>query len=202
MRNGYFFDTPTTVDIQEKLKVGGEVIRLQEGVIYQENFKKSPFGRVIETLFALRQNHENENNDLMQNLVKLILNSLYGVQIRKYIIEFYKCESEHWMQTEYDENVLDYGRSPNGKYIVNFKKDDSLDGDNDVKKTLPSHLAAFILSISKRIMNNFIRQISGFYNNSIYYGDADRLYLEKSYWDVLDKANFAGKSLCQGERDY
>ena len=81
-------------------------------------------------------------------------------------------------------------------------KDDGLDGDNNVKNTLPSHLGAFILSNSKRNMNNFIREIDGFYNTSIYYGDTDSLYVEKKYWDVLDKANLAGKILCQGKNDY
>ena len=38
----------------------------------------------------------------MQNLVKLIMNSLYGVQIRKDSDHFLKCKSERWMQTEYD----------------------------------------------------------------------------------------------------
>ena len=71
-----------------------------------------------------------------------------------------------------------------------------------MKITLPSHLGAFILSNSKRIMNNFIREINGFYINSIYYGDTDSLYIEKKYWDVLAKANLVGKNLCQGKNDY
>ena len=83
-----------------------------------------------------------------------------------------------------------------------MKKDAGLEGDNDVKNTIPSHLGAFILSNSKRIMNNFIREINGFYNNSIYYGDTDSLYIEKNYWDVLEKANLVGKKLCQGKNDY
>ena len=56
----------------------------------------------------------------MQGLVKLILNSLNGVQIRKDIDQFFKCKSEHWMETEYDDNVLDFWSLPKGKYIVNF----------------------------------------------------------------------------------
>ena len=83
-----------------------------------------------------------------------------------------------------------------------MKNDDGLNGDNNVKITLPSHLGAFILSNSKRIVNNFIREINGFFNISIYYGDTDSLYIEKKYWDVLDKANLAGKNLCQGKNDY
>ena len=51
-------------------------------------------------------------------------------------------------------------------------------------------------------MNNFIREINGFYNNSIYYGDTDSLYIERNYWDVLDKANLVGEGLCPGKNDY
>ena len=178
------------------------MVEIYEGVLYRENFKVSPFRKVIEKLFALRQKYKDEHNDLMQGLVKLIMNSLYGVQIRKDIDQSYKCKSQYWMETEYDENVLDYWRLPNGNYIVKLKKDDGLEEDNDVKNTLPSHLGAFILSNSKRIMNTFIREINGFYNNSIYYGDTDSLYIEKKYWDVLDKANLVGKNLCQGKNDY
>ena len=57
-----------------------------------------------------------------------------------------------------------------------MKNDDGLDDNNNVKKTMPSHLGAFILSNSKRNLNKFIRETNGFYNNSIYYGDTDSLY--------------------------
>ena len=105
MRNGYIIDTLTSVDINEMLKFGGEVIESYEGVIYRENFKISPFRKVIEKLFALRKKYKDEKNDLMQGLNKLIMISLYGVQIRKDINESYYCKSETWMKTEFDENV-------------------------------------------------------------------------------------------------
>ena len=202
MRNGYIIDTLTSVDIQEIAKIGGKVVKIYEGVFYRENFKVSPFRKVIEKLFALRQKCKDEKNDLMQNLVKLIMNSLYGVQIRRDINESYYCKSETWMKTEFDGNVLDYWKITNGNDIVKKKKDDGLDDDCDIKNTLPAVLGAFILSNSKRIMNNFIREINGFYNNSIYYTDCDSLYIEKKYWNVLDKANLVGENLCQGENDY
>ena len=83
------------------------------------------------------------------------------------------------MKTDFDESVLDYWRLQNGKYFVKMKKDDGLDDDCDNKSTLPAVLGAFILSYSKRIMNNFIGVINGFYNNSMYYGDTDSLFVEK-----------------------
>ena len=60
------------------------------------------------------------------------------------------------------------------KFHSEVKSDDGLDCDKDgVRNTLPSHLGAFTLSNSKRIMNIFLGEINGFYNNSIYYGDTD-----------------------------
>ena len=53
------------------------------------------------------------------------------------------------MQTEYDDNVLDYWKLSNGNYIVMMKKDDGLDYNNDKKNTLSFHLGAFILSNSQ-----------------------------------------------------
>ena len=47
MKNGYIQDTLTSVDIQEIVKIGGKVIEIYEGVIYRENFKVSPFKKVI-----------------------------------------------------------------------------------------------------------------------------------------------------------
>ena len=83
MRKGYIIDTLTSVDICEIVKIGVKVIQIYEGVLYRENFKVSPFRKVIEKLFALRQKYKDEHNDLMQRLFELIMNSLYGVQIRK-----------------------------------------------------------------------------------------------------------------------
>ena len=90
------------------------MIQIYEGVIYRKNFKISPFRRIIEKLFALRQKYKDEKNELLQGLVKLNMNSLYGVQIRKDIKESFYCKSETWMKTEFDENVLEYWRLSNG----------------------------------------------------------------------------------------
>ena len=47
MRNSYILDTLTSVDIQEIFKVGGIVFKTYQGVIYRENFKVSPFRKII-----------------------------------------------------------------------------------------------------------------------------------------------------------
>ena len=76
MRNRYVIDTLTSVDFCETVKIGGRVIEIYEGVFYRENFKISPFRKVIERLSASRQKYKDEHNDLMKGLVKLIMNSM------------------------------------------------------------------------------------------------------------------------------
>ena len=53
MRNGYFVDTLTSVEIQENVKIGGKVIEIYEGSIYREKFKTSPFRKIIDKLNCL-----------------------------------------------------------------------------------------------------------------------------------------------------
>ena len=64
MWKSYIIDTSTSVDIQKIVKIGGEVIEIYEGVTCRENFKISPYRKVKEKLFALRQKYKDEKNDL------------------------------------------------------------------------------------------------------------------------------------------
>ena len=129
MRNGYIIDTLTSVDICEIVKIGGKVIEIYEGVIYRENFKVSPFRKVIDISFKLRKKYKDENNDVMQLLVKLLMNSLYGENIRKDIEEKFVCKSEMWMETEDDERVKDYWKIGVNNYIVKMIDDKGLEDE-------------------------------------------------------------------------
>ena len=137
----------------------------------------------------------------MQLLVKLFMNSLYGEFLRKDILESYQCKSEMWMMSEYDERVLDYRKSNHGNYIVKMKDDEVLEDEVKKANTLPLQLAVFILSSSKRILNNFIHAIDGFYTNDVFYTDTDSLYIGNKHWDKLYKAGLVGKNLLQGKND-
>ena len=55
MRNGYIVETLTSVDFPEIVKIGGKAIEIYEGVTYRENYKISPFRKVIDKLLALRK---------------------------------------------------------------------------------------------------------------------------------------------------
>ena len=190
MRNGYIIDTLTSVDIQEIVKIGGKVIEIYEGVIYRENFKVSSFRKVIDKLFALRQKYKDEGNEVMQLLVKLLLNSLYGENIRKDIEEKFACKSEAWMMSDHDERVKDYWKISGINYIVKMIDDAVLEDEVKKLNTMPLHLGAFVLSNSKRIMNNFIHAINGFYTNDVYYTDTDSLRIENKHCMVFHNVWF------------
>ena len=89
-----------------------------------------------------------------------------------------------------------------GNYIIKMTDDPGL--ENEVKKmnTMPLHLRSFILSNNKRIMNNFIHAIIGFYRIDLYYEDTDGMYFEIKQWVKLDKAGLVVKILLQGKNDY
>ena len=76
--------------------------------------------------------------------------------------------------------------------------------EDEAKKlnNLPLHPGAFVLSNSKRNMNNFIHAINGYYTNDVYYTDTDSLYIENKHCDKSEKTGLVGKALLQGKNDY
>ena len=118
MRSGLIIDTLTSVDIEEIVIFRGEVFKIHECVLNRENFKVSPFRKLIDKLFALRQKYKDEKNDVMQLLVKQLMNSLYGEQTRKEIEEKFACKLDYWIMSVYDEKVKDYWKISHGNYIV------------------------------------------------------------------------------------
>ena len=122
----------------------------------------------------------------------------YGEFLRKEILESYQCKSEAWMMTEYDERVLDYQKINYGNYIVERKGDGGLQGQVLKVNTLPLQLVVFISSISKRIMNNFIHAIDGFYTSIVHYTHCDScLYWEQTLgnfrWSAISWWKFTSR---------
>ena len=88
----------------------------------------------------------------------------------------------------------------NGDHIVKLGLDEGVDAEIE-KNTMPSHLGSFILSNSKRIINNFIRVFDGFqtYYIYIYNQDFDSLYMVKKQWNILNEHEMVGEDICQGK---
>ena len=104
--------------------------------------------------------------------------------------------------TEFDERVLDYQKYNHCDYLVKMKHDAGLEDQLKKVNSMPLHLGAFVLSSSKRIMNNFIHAIGGFYTNDVYYTDTDSLYIENKHWEKREKNGLIGKNRLQRKNDY
>ena len=87
----------------------------------------------------------------MQLLVKLLMNSLYGENIRKDIEEKFACKSEAWMMSEYDERLKEYWKISGINYIVKMIDDAGLEDEVEKLNTMPLHLGVFVLSNSKKL---------------------------------------------------
>ena len=122
-------------------------------MIYREISSVSPVGNVIDIIFDFRQKYEDEKNEVMQLLVKLILNSVHGKQIRRDIEKNFACKSEYSMFSEHDERIKEYWKISHSIYIVKMTDDAGM--EDEVKKvyTMPLHPGVFVLNISKIFMN-------------------------------------------------
>ena len=203
MRNGIIIDTLTSVDIVEIVKYDGVILDIYEG-FFSHNLEFNPYTEFVTDMFQKRDMFKSQGKDLLQNLAKKIGLSVYGGNIRKDINEEYKCVTENWIRENFDDRVKEWFPLKNGNFIVKLEDDDGVDDYDKAKSinTMPSHFGSYILSHSKRLMNNVFREIDGFYSNNIYYGDTDSGYIHKKHWSTLVEKGFVGKSLGLGKNDY
>ncbi|ESP02035.1 hypothetical protein LOTGIDRAFT_157165 [Lottia gigantea] len=203
-RNGFCHDVLTSVDIQEIVKSGGKIIRILDGRVYKENFKTPPYRDYILILKELRNKYKKEGDMVASNCMKLLGNSLYGKSIQKDINTSRHLWSEATFKANFDSHVKSYEKVNDSQYIVEMNEEEKeFVPPKDFTRLTPTHLGAFILSHSKKIMNNFIHVIDGFYKPEIYYTDTDSLYISSSKWDKLNEAGLVSENeYSKGKNDY
>ena len=152
-------------------------------------------------MFEKRDFFESQGKDLLQNVAKKIGLSVCGGNIRKDSNEENKCITEDWMRENFDDGVKEWFHLKNSILKVKLENDEGVDDYDKVKlvNLMPYLFGSFILSHSKRLKNEVINQIGGFYNNSIYNGDTDSMYIDKKYWSHLVDDGFVGKYIGLGK---
>ncbi|ESO90371.1 hypothetical protein LOTGIDRAFT_164298 [Lottia gigantea] len=113
--------------------------------------------------------------------------------------------SEPTLKSNFDSHVKNYPKENEAKYIVGINEEEKEFDCIPPKSTrlTPSHLGSFVLSQSKKIMNNFIHVIDGFYKPEIYYTYTDSLYISSRNWDKLNEAGLVSENEhCKGKNDY
>ncbi|ESO82848.1 hypothetical protein LOTGIDRAFT_155884 [Lottia gigantea] len=203
-RNGFCYDVLTSVDIQEIVKAGGRIIRILDGIVYEQNFRTPPYRDYILILRDLRNQFKRDGNIVGSNCMKLLGNALYGKSIQKDISSSKHLWSEVTLKANFDSHVKHYEKINDTQYIVDIEEEEKeIEAPKSTTRLTPSHLGSFVLSHSKKIMNNFIHVIDGFYQPEIYYTDTDSLYISSSNWDKLNEAGLVSENeYCKGKNDY
>ncbi|ESP04438.1 hypothetical protein LOTGIDRAFT_170831 [Lottia gigantea] len=204
-RNGFCHDVLTSVDIQEIVKAGGRIIKILDGIVYEDNFKTAPYRDYILIFRDLRNKYKQEGNIVGSNCMKLLGNSLYGKSIQKDITTSRHLWSEATLKANFDSHVINYEKVNETQYIVEINEEEREFDCSPPKSTRLTlcHSGSFVLSHSKKIMNNFIHVIDGFYKPEIYYTDTDSLYISSSNWDKLNEGGLVSENdYCKGKNDY
>jgi hypothetical protein len=164
-----------------------------EGVYWNEGSNKT-IGTVIDTLFADRikykqlmkgykaTDNEYKSGDIMQNLIKLMLNSVYGKTIMKKtnttsVIKSNGEELQTYIYNEY-KKINTITKLNSRQSIVENK---SVDDSSNL-----AHVGCLILSYSKRIMNE-VMNVANDNNIVIYYQDTDSMHLKNADISKLEQ---------------
>ncbi|ESO88828.1 hypothetical protein LOTGIDRAFT_165247 [Lottia gigantea] len=134
-RNGFCHDVLTSVDIQEIVKAGGRIIRILDGIVYEENFKTPPYRDYILILRDLRNKYKREGNIVGSNCMKLLGNSLYGKSIQKDIFTTRHLWNEATLQANFDSRVKTYEKINDTQYIVETEIEEKEITTEDSKST-------------------------------------------------------------------
>ncbi len=101
------------VDIKEIIRFGGKIIKVHEGIAFSRSME-NPFKTFIEKFFALRLKYKKDGNTLLDNAVKLILNSCYGKTVQKDIDTRESFTTLEKFKEKFDKTILDYFPLKNG----------------------------------------------------------------------------------------
>ena len=163
MRNGVLIDTLKSVDILEIVKCGGVILEVFEE-FFCHNLEFHPYTEFVTDMFEKRDLLKSQGKYLLQNLAKKIGLSVYSGNIRKDKNEKNKSVTENWMRENFDDRVKEWFPLEKGNLLVKLEDHEGVDDYDKAKSvnTMPSHFGSCILSHSKRLKNDVIKQIGGF----------------------------------------
>jgi len=188
----------TLVDLQEAKKHNYEIEFLDKALIYPDTF--NPFADYINDLYEIKQTTKSKS---LYRLSKNCITQLYGklMQNKKTSSKGYLINNDKELDEIENDPALSFDEE---KYpissetfnIMFYKK------QNQNPYTTPTHLAAYVLSYSRKIMNFYIDLVDGFNSPVIHYIDTDSLRINakhsKPLLPFIDNKLGYLKSECEG----
>ena len=196
----------TSVELEDAVYYGKFEI-LEVMIVLEFEGKAKIFEKFVDVFYGRRKEYkrgmkgvskdsnEYKSNNIMQDQCKLLMNSSYGSLVMKSFDYVYQFISEEKFERDYDETLTPITMS-NGKYFVKYKNNCHHDNTKCV------YLGAFILSYARRIMNQYIYALNGFFKHEIEYMDTDSMYIRVNKYGLLEEKGYIGDELGQCKNDY
>ncbi|KAH0793720.1 putative DNA polymerase [Histomonas meleagridis] len=157
--------------------------KLVRGYYWDEGYDPT-IQRVIQEIFQKRVEYKRQNNPLQQ-IYKLIMNSCYGKTIEKPI-------NKEWKYLKKGDRADNYAAKNYFRIIERIKIEDSDIESFNIKRPIDKHfnlslLGVQVLSMSKRIMNE-VMCLAYDIGCKIFYQDTDSMHIVKSDLPKLEAA--------------
>ena len=164
------------ITLNDWIEFQGIEYEIINGVYWNEGYNKK-MGEVVNILFNDRLKFKKEKNNSMQEILKLMMNSSYGKTItklsKKTNIVVDNDKKEQFIADNFN-NIIDIKLLNQLQSVATITK---LDSSYNM-----SHVGCFILSYSKRIMNE-VFNIANDNKCTLYYTDTDSIHC--NYDDVV-----------------
>lgn len=159
-RSGKFTGVYNSVDLLEAVNDGMKILKVIRGIYWVQSGRI--FHNLIENFYKKRAQFKKEENG-MEYVLKIALNSMYG----KYLETIDSCYKFNNKNIKPTDDIREETQLSNGQTEYNIKFDHDL-----IKK--PNQIASFVLSYSRKIMNNIIRNVKP---ENVFYSDTDSVYV-------------------------
>lgn len=173
-----------------------------DGVYWNDGYNKR-MGDIVEYLFDKRSEYSQNENKAMANIIKLMLVSIYGKTITQKILKGNVIvdneRKDDYLANNFN-NVESCKQLNDRQWIFTM---DKIDNSYNM-----AHIGSFILSYSKRIMNE-VYDIANNNNCVLYYSDTDSIHcnyddiktIETEYKKLYNQT-FIGNGLGQFHNDF
>lgn len=190
------------ITLQDWIEFQGIEYKILDGFYWNNTYNKK-MGDVVNEIYNDRLKYSDEGKDQLADVAKLMSNSTYGKMIKKKTSHSYRIVSEKQRDAcieTYFSLMESCERLPNGETKLKLSKYDS--------SSNYAHIGVFVLSYSKRIMNELF-DIANTHNCPIYYTDTDSLHcntddlntIENEYFNKYGK-DLLGRQLGQYHTDF
>lgn len=180
----------TSVDIQLAIKHGYKIKFKERAMIWQE--KETIFKKYIQEIYKIKKEQDGfegteQYNPILRMIAKNMMNSLFGKTCQKPIQDEQRLikEEKEFYQFVQDYEITDY-------VWVKLKGKNALavsGSPAEVENTKPSHLGAFVLAYSRKIMmEDFDRVTHNLKDCTFTYTDTDSIHMQgKVYKEMLQQ---------------